>query len=337
MTLTRFAPSPTGYLHLGHAYSALFAFETAKRKDGKFLLRIEDIDPTRCKPEFTEAIFEDLRWLGLSWEEPVRKQSEHMADYAQALAKLHSLGVLYPCACTRADIAREVKESAHAPHLPPHGPDGPIYPGTCRKKVSALEKSELSIWQAQRKAPRPPQEGEGFGVRVESGFKRQTRPLTPTLSPSRGQGSHATLTEPANAISANWRLDIAKALQLTGPLFWHDRDKGRIEAHPEDFGDVVLARKDVPTSYHLSVTVDDHLQGITLVTRGEDLFRATDIHRLLQALLGYETPDYRHHPLLKDASGKRFAKRDKALALRDLRANGATPEQMRQSVLSPPP
>lgn len=275
MPITRFAPSPTGYLHLGHAASALFAFEAARRENGKFLLRIEDIDPTRCKPEYTQAIFEDLHWLGLNWEEPVRKQSEHMEDYAQALNKLHSLGVLYPCICTRSDIAREVEASAHAPHLPPHGPDGPIYPGTCRKR---------------RQFPS----------------------------------------------SANWRLDIAKALQLTGPLYWHDRDKGRIEARPQDFGDIVLARKDIATSYHLSVTVDDHLQGITLVTRGEDLFRPTDIHRLLQALLGYETPEYHHHPLLKDASGKRFAKRDKAVTLRELRASGSTPEQIRLSASSPP-
>jgi glutamyl-Q tRNA(Asp) synthetase len=274
--VTRFAPSPTGYLHLGHAYSALFAFEAARESGGRFLLRIEDIDPVRCRPGFAEAAFEDLRWLGLSWEEPVRRQSEHMADYAEALAKLKAMGLLYPCFCTRRSIEQEAMASAAAPHLALQGPDGPVYPGTCRT-------------------------------------------LAPDERAIRLRGGEA----------ANWRLDAAKALAITGPLFWRDRDAGRIEAAPLDFGDVVLARKDAPTSYHLSVTVDDWLQGVTLVTRGKDLFRATDIHRLLQALLGFDPPCYRHHELLRDASGRRFAKRDGGVTLRALRASGRTAAEVR--------
>ena len=268
---TRFAPSPTGYLHLGHAYSALFAYEAARTEAGRFLLRIEDIDPIRCRPEFAQALFEDLRWLGLTWEEPVRRQSEHMEDYAAALAKLRTMGLLYPCFCTRREIENEVMAAAAAPHLTPQGPDGPVYPGTCRN----LDPEE-----------------------------RARRLL-------RNEG-------------ANWRLDVAKAFAMTGPLYWSDRAAGRVEAAPLDFGDVVLARKDVPASYHLSVTVDDNLQHVTLVTRGKDLFRATDIHRLLQALLGYAVPDYHHHELLTDSTGRRLAKRDRDVTLRALCAAGKT-------------
>lgn len=270
--VTRFAPSPTGYLHLGHAYSALFAFDAARNVAGKFLLRIEDIDPVRCKPEFTEAIFEDLHWLGLMWEKPVRKQSEHLPDYAAALDKLRGVGVLYPCFCTRSEIAEEAARAGHAPH----GVEGTIYPGTCRSLSGDQQAEKLA--------------------------------------------HHKT---------ANWRLDITKAQDITGPLTWHDCVKGVVTVKPEDFGDVVLARKDVPTSYHLSVTVDDHLQGVSLVTRGADLFRATDIHRLLQSLLGYEVPGYHHHALMTDETGRRFAKRDKAVTLRSLRAEGLTAEQVR--------
>jgi glutamyl-Q tRNA(Asp) synthetase len=275
MLITRFAPSPTGYLHLGHAYAALFAYEAARARGGRFLLRIEDIDPVRCKLEFTEAIFEDLRWLGLTWEEPVRRQSQHMDDYAAALAKLKGIGLLYPCFCSRRDIEHEVMASAGAPHLALHGPDGPVYPGSCRNL--------------------------GDDERAER--LRRTE--------------------------ANWRLDVAKAFAMTGPLSWSDRTAGRVEASPLDFGDVVLARKDAPTSYHLSVTVDDCLQGVTLVTRGKDLFRATDIHRLLQALLGYPAPEYHHHELVTDAGGRRFAKRDKAVTLRALRAIGMSAAEAR--------
>ena len=275
MTITRFAPSPTGYLHIGHAFSALFAYETVRRAGGTFLLRIEDIDPVRCKPEFTTAIFEDLGWLGLIWPEPVRRQSEHLADYQKAVDHLRGLGVLYPCFCTRRAIADEAAAAGHAPHLPVTGPDGVVYPGTCRHLSNAERAEKLSEYGA-----------------------------------------------------ANWRLDVAKALTITGALTWRDGRDEVVLARPQDFGDVVLARKDVPTSYHLSVTVDDHLQGITLVTRGDDLHRATDIHRLLQALLGYESPCYRHHPLLRDEQGQRYAKRDKAVTLRALRDAGQTPEAL---------
>ncbi|MFA5041008.1 MAG: tRNA glutamyl-Q(34) synthetase GluQRS [Bdellovibrionales bacterium] len=270
MPTTRFAPSPTGYLHLGHAYSALFASRAAE--GGKFLLRIEDIDPIRCKSEFTEAIFEDLQWLGLKWEEPVRRQSEHIAEYAAALSVLRKNGLIYPCFCTR----REIEEEAQKSGVAPHAEDGTIiYPGTCR-----------------------------------------------CLSDSEQSAKLAKVSE------VNWRLDVAAATRLTGSLCWHDRMRGKVEAHPEIFGDVILARKDVPTSYHLSVAVDDHMQGVTLVTRGEDLFASTHIHRLLQALLGYEAPEYFHHEIMKDPSGRRYAKRDKSVTLRNLREQGVLPEEI---------
>ncbi len=280
MIITRFAPSPTGLLHLGHAHSALFAWNEAKKKHGQFLLRIEDIDPVRCKDSFVDDLKGDLRWLGLTWEEPVRKQSEHMTDYQAALARLRDRGLIYPCFCTRREIEDEAASAGHAPHLPVEGPDGPVYPGIC-KNLSEAERQE----------------------------KIETRG-TPV-----------------------WRLDMEKACAMAGPLKWHDRSKGEVAAHPEVFGDVVLARKDVPTSYHLSVTVDDHLQGVTLVTRGEDLFRATDVHVLLQKLLGYETPEYHHHKLLTDENGKRFAKRDRSVTLKSLREQGCSPEEVRRMAM----
>jgi glutamyl-Q tRNA(Asp) synthetase len=274
--MTRFAPSPTGELHIGHAFSALAAYDAAQAEDGRFLLRIEDIDVTRCRPEYEEAIFRDLAWLGLTWEIPVRRQSEHFDDYSAALRTLEEMGVLYPCFCTRAEIAAEIARSPAAPH----GPEGPLYPGTCR----ALDASE----RARRIAA-----GEAHAV----------------------------------------RLDVAAAMaRVATPLTWHDRHAGMVIAQPESLGDVVLARKDVPTSYHLAVTVDDHLQGITLVVRGEDLFSATHIHRLLQALLGLDTPDYAHHHLLLDEQGKRFAKRDRAKTLASLREEGVTPDALREQL-----
>ena len=266
--VTRFAPSPTGYLHVGHAFAALFA----RAAGGRFLLRMEDIDEGRCRPEFEAAILEDLRWLGLDWEEPIRRQSEHMADYAAALQTLDAGGLLYPCFCTRKDIRAEIAAAGHAPH----GPDGPLYPGTCR---------HLSPDERRRRQD----SGAPFAL----------------------------------------RLDMEKAIAAAGhALTWTDRDRGCITADPAQFGDVVLARKDIPTSYHLAVTVDDHLQGITLVTRAEDLFPATHVHRLLQAVLGLDTPDYQHHGLLTDETGKRFAKRDHAPTLRALREAGNTPENV---------
>ena len=275
--VTRFAPSPTGRLHLGHAFSALFAFDAAMAEDGRFLLRIEDIDAGRCRPEFEQAIYDDLAWLGLRWETPVRRQSEHMVDYAAALNRLSEQELIYPCFCTRADIAAEVARAGAAPH----GPEGPVYPGICRG---------LS-------------EGERI-ARIDAGVP------------------HAL------------RLDMAAAVRRAGPLTWRDRALGEVAARPEAHGDVVLARKDVPTSYHLSATVDDAIQGVTLVARGADLVPATDVHRLLQALLGLETPLYHHHPLVRDGEGRRLAKSDGDMALAALRSAGSTPDDIRRMARS---
>ncbi len=272
MIVTRFAPSPTGYLHVGHVASALTGWRAAQEAGGRFLLRIEDIDATRCRPEFERAIYEDLAWLGLTWEEPVRRQSQHMADYAAALGQLDRLGVLYPCFCTRQEIAAEIAAAANAPH----GPDGPLYPGTCRA---------LPV--------------DGRAARMARG--------------------------PPYAL----RLNAAAAAALTGPLSWQEEDGGTVAVEPGKLGDAVLARKEVATSYHLAVTVDDALQGVTLVTRGEDLFHATHLHRLLQALLGLAAPRYRHHMLLTGADGRRLAKRDASLTVRSLRAAGRTPSELR--------
>jgi glutamyl-Q tRNA(Asp) synthetase len=257
---TRFAPSPTGYLHLGHAYAAVNAWRRARNAGGRFLLRLEDIDPTRCHPDFAAAIQDDLRWLGVDWDGPVRVQSACLLDYRAVLDHLAARGLVYPCFCTRADIAAS---SAAA-----HGPDGtPVYPGTCRT-LSASERQE----------------------RIEAGERYALR------------------------------LDMQQAGQ---PGLWFEEEgEGRIPCHPEAFGDVVLARKDAPASYTLCVTHDDAAQGITLVTRGEDLKAATSVQRVLQAVMGWPTPGYAHHRLLVDATGKRLAKRDRSLTLRALRADG---------------
>jgi glutamyl-Q tRNA(Asp) synthetase len=272
-TVTRFAPSPTGLLHLGHAYSAMFA--QAAAGGGRFLLRIEDIDQGRCRPAFEAAIFEDLAWLGLTWEQPVRRQSRHMAEYGAALARLEHDGLLYPCFCTRAEIQREIAAADSAPHLVKMGPDGPLYPGTCRR---------LPMHTRQQ--------------RIDAG--------TPYAL----------------------RLDIEAARNLAGPLAWHDELRGETPATPEIFGDIVLARKDTPASYHLACTWDDALQGVTLVTRGEDLLAATHIHRLLQALWKLPVPRYRHHPLITDAAGRKFSKRDQAPTLQALRERGKSPQDV---------
>jgi glutamyl-Q tRNA(Asp) synthetase len=268
MIVTRFAPSPTGHLHLGHAHAALFAWRRARAAGGRFLLRIEDIDRARCREEFVAGILEDLAWLGLDWDGDVRRQSAHFADYRAALARLDARGLLYPCFCTRADIARA--QSA------PHGPEGPVYPGTCRDLAPEARRRRIEA-------------GEAYA----------------------------------------WRLDTARAVAETGPLAWFDQAAGEVAADPRALGDVVLARKDIPASYHLAVTVDDAIQGVTLVTRGRDLFAATHIHRLLQALLGLPAPRWHHHALLTDAAGKRFAKRDRAPTLEALRESGRTPEEVR--------
>lgn len=276
MLRTRFAPSPTGLLHLGHAHSALFARRQAEAGGGECLLRIEDIDIGRCRPEFEVALKEDLAWLGLTWAEPVRRQSEHMADYRAALDRLSGEGLLYPCFCTRRDIADEIARSGVAPHLMPMGPDGPLYPGICR----ALSDDERD-------------------ARIAAG------------------------------VPYALRLDVTKAMARVGTLEWHDRARGRFVATPEIHGDAVLARKDVATSYHLSVVVDDALQSVTLVTRGEDLLPATHLHRLLQALLELPVPDYHHHGLLTDEAGRRLAKRDDARSLRSYREAGLSRAEVR--------
>jgi glutamyl-Q tRNA(Asp) synthetase len=273
--VTRFAPSPTGRLHLGHAYSALFAEHAARQEGGRFLLRIEDIDRSRCRPEFESGIYEDLGWLGLSWEKPVRRQSDHLADYGAALDHLAADGFLYPCFCSRKEIAAEI---ARAPSAPQSG-EGPVYPGTCRTLGASERTARIA-------------EGKAYAL----------------------------------------RLNVAAGLAASGPLHWHDLDRGRIDADPGLLGDVVLGRRDAPASYHLAVSVDDHLQGVSLVTRGEDLLPATHIHRLLQALLKLETPAYRHHRLLANDRGERLAKRDGAQALAALRAAGADPAQLRTSL-----
>lgn len=261
MIVTRFAPSPTGYLHLGHAFAAW----TAARAGERFLLRIEDLDQGRAREEFVAGIFEDLAWLGLSWEEPVLRQSRRMAAYRDALARLSPF--TYPCFCTRKEIAEEIARAVEAPH----GPDGPLYPGTCRH----LSTDERAARIAQ---------GDAFAL----------------------------------------RLDAAKAAATVGPLSFTEH--GHIHAvDPLLFGDVVLARKDMPASYHLAVVVDDAFQGVTLVTRGEDLLPAAHVQRLLQALLGYPEPAYAHHRLILDKDGRKFSKRDKSVTLRDLRAAGITP------------
>ena len=261
MIVTRFAPSPTGLLHLGHAFAAI----TAAESGDDFLLRIEDLDRGRSRDDFIEAIYLDLKWLGLSWDEPVLRQSRRSHAYAAALEKLAALGVTYPCVCTRKDIADEIARAGEAQH----GPDGPLYPGTCRH-----------------------------------------------LADAPGDKPHVL------------RLDAARAASLAGPLSF--REHGKVQAvDPLRFGDIVLARKDLPAAYHLAVVLDDAHQGVTLVTRGEDLFAATHVQRLLQALLGLPEPAYAHHRLVLDETGKKFSKRDQSVTLTELRASGATPSDVR--------
>ncbi len=277
--VTRFAPSPTGRLHLGHAYAALFAAHLAAAvSGGRFLVRLEDLDQGRSRPEFEDGIFEDLAWLGLTWETPVLRQSARASAYGEAVARLSALGLVYPCFCTRKDIQAEIERSASAPH----GPDGPLYPGLCR----GLDRDEAE-------------------TRIAAGE-------TPAL-----------------------RLDMAKALDTVArPIGFHELgtgpagETGSVPADPALFGDIVLVRKDAPASYHLSVVVDDADQGVTLVTRGQDLFQATSVHRLLQVLLGLPEPHYWHHGLVTDGQGRRLAKRDGARSLAALRDAGQTPGQI---------
>ena len=278
----RFAPSPNGYLHLGHAFSALLNLDLARQTGGRLLLRIEDIDMTRCKPEFETAIYEDLTWLGIVWDEPVRRQSEHLADYREALEKLSAQNLVFPSFETRAEIAKLVAQREASGRWP-RDPDGaPLYPGTA-KLLSSDERARLL-------------------------------------------GSDAPYA---------LRLDMAAACARAGDLFWAehgegpDGEIGAVAARPEAWGDVVLARKETPTSYHLSVVVDDALQGVTEVVRGQDLFWSTSVHRLLQRLLGLPRPTYRHHRLILDAAGRKLSKSTEATGLRELRAGGARPADIR--------
>ena len=281
--VTRFAPSPSGFLHLGHAYSAWFAERIAKEADGKFLLRLENIDHNRCSLEYEEAILEDLSWLGLEWQQPIRRQSNHMAEYALELAKLTDLGLVYPCFCSRKQIRSEIKMVNVAPHEKFISKLGPIYPGTCRKIKSNDSKR-----------------------RVASGVPY--------------------------ALRLNMKKAINLALLKHKNLYWVDQDAGIQPAIPEVFGDVVLARKDNPTSYHLSVVIDDANQGVNFITRGEDLRDVTHIHCLLQALLDFEWPIYHFHRVLVDSNGKRLSKRNKSLTLRKLREDGLTVGEVKNMI-----
>ncbi len=275
---TRFAPSPTGHLHLGHAFSAWCGWRRARQANGRFLVRLEDIDPNRCRPEFAASILEDLAWLGLDWDGEVRVQSQHLPAYQATLDHLAGMGLLYPCFCTRADIQREVAASAAAPH----GPDGaPLYPGTCRRLSPAEREDRIAA-------------GEKFALRLD--------------------------------MQAAYRPGLTYHEEGQGQPGWEPGC--RLPCHPERFGDVVLARKDAPASYHLCVTHDDALQGITLVTRGVDLQPATDLHRLLQTLMGWPEPGYAHHHLLTDDTGRRLAKRDRAATLRAMREAGVAPAEI---------
>lgn len=277
---TRFAPSPTGFLHLGHVAAALFGWRYAQ-EGGAWLIRLEDIDPQRCRPDFAINLLDDLAWLGLHSAEPVLRQSERMAAYGQTLARLQALGVLYPCFCTRSDIQRERAGMLSAPHTAPDG--SAVYPGTCRN-LSDAERAR----------------------RIEAG-----QPYVLRLDMARAC-EHARQRQ-----GAQW------------PLCYHDLQRGAVTCMPERFGDVVLARRDVPASYHLCVSHDDAAQGITLVTRGEDLRPATDLHRLLQALMGWPAPAYAFHPLLCDAQGRRLAKRAGARSIRSMREEGLSPEAVK--------
>lgn len=283
--ILRFAPSPNGYLHLGHAYSALLNFDLAREFGGRLLLRIEDIDPERCRSEYEDASYEDLRWLGVTWTESVRRQSQHFNDYAAALAELEAQGLLYPSFESRSELSAMVAERERRGHWP-RDPDGvPIYPGGARKMPAAE--------RARRRAA-----GEPFTL----------------------------------------RLAMDAAVARAGALGWTETgagphgQSGRINAAPQMWGDVVLARKDTPASYHLAAVVDDALQSVTDVVRGQDLFWSTGIHRLLQTLLGLPEPTYHHHKLILDDEGRKLSKSTRATGLRELRAGGAIPADIRRMV-----
>ena len=281
----RFAPSPNGHLHLGHAYSALLNFDLARQSGGRLLLRIEDIDPIRCRPEFEAAIYEDLAWLGIVWERPVRRQSAHLSDYRAALAQLSAQDLVFPSFESRAEIGRLVTQR-EANGIWPRDPDGaPLYPGAA-KLLSSSERARL----------------------LESGAPYALR------------------------------LDMAAAIARAGDLTWIERGEGphggtgHVAAGPQAWGDIIVARKETPTSYHLSVVVDDALQGVTDVVRGQDLFYATSVHRLLQRLLDLPEPSYRHHHLILNDIGQKLSKSSRSTGLRELRAAGAAPADIRRIV-----
>ncbi|MCW5696246.1 MAG: tRNA glutamyl-Q(34) synthetase GluQRS [Bauldia sp.] len=276
----RFAPSPNGMLHLGHAYSALLNDRLAREAGGRLLLRIEDIDRERCRPEYEAAMLEDLAWLGIAFETPPRRQSEHMADYAAALDTLDVLGLTYPAFLSRAEIAATVAAAEARGRPWPRDPDGaPLYPGTDRE-LGASEAAE----------------------RIAGGALYATR------------------------------LRMERSVDMVGALSWDEAGEGDVDADPAAWGDVILARREMPTSYHLSVVVDDALQGVTDVVRGADLRAATAVHRLLQDLLGLPAPRYRHHRLITDAAGRKLSKSDRDTGLAELRAAGVTPTEVRRMV-----
>ncbi|MEO1039851.1 MAG: tRNA glutamyl-Q(34) synthetase GluQRS [Pseudomonadota bacterium] len=288
--ITRFAPSPTGLLHLGHAFSALTTSDAARGSGGRLLLRIEDIDTGRCKPRFEAAMIEDLAWIGLRWETPVRRQSEHLDAYRAVLKALAEQGLVYRCFKTRKEIAEDI---ARAPHAPGEGPEGVIYPGPSEPLSAAEETARL-------------ERGEAFAWRLSIAACR-------------------------DALGARFdQLDFIEDGE--GP----DGEHGEVRARPDLLGDVILGRKDVGVSYHIACTHDDALQGVTDIIRGQDLFFATHLHRLLQALMDWPAPRHRHHRLILDADGRRLAKRDKAATLAALRVAGVTPAELRERVGLPP-
>ena len=299
---TRFAPSPTGRLHLGHAFSAIQAHDLARERGGRFLLRIEDIDGTRSRHEHVRAILEDLAWLGLAWDGAVTFQSQRLDLYQAALDRLKAASLAYPCFCTRAEISREIAAAGSAPH----GPDGPIYPGNCR-------------WLTNEERTRRMGEPHAWRLDMAKALA-SARSVTPSHFNGLPAGLRNTGQDETRHVPANLR--APECPEHDRELPWHDELAGAQIAGPAAFGDVVLARKDAPSSYHLAVTVDDAAQGVTHVVRGRDLFAATHVHRLLQALLGLPTPTYRHHPLLTDAEGNRLAKRSGSPSLEALRLAG---------------
>ena len=268
---TRFAPSPTGHMHLGHVFSALFAYEAAKKLGGKFILRIEDIDAQRSSKLFEDSIYEDLDWLEINFSKEIRYQSEHMQDYKAAINELLKLDMVYPCFCSRSEIKAEILRAGNAPHKE----DYSVYPGTCRRLSLEDRKDKME-----------------------------------------------------QNLSYAWRLNIRAASKKFGNLFWDDMRLGKHTVPVGIIGDIVLARKDIPTSYHLSATLDDHIQRIGLVTRGEDLVNATHIHKILQTLLGLKSPKYLHHPLILDSNGVRLSKRTRAQTIKSLKASGLKREDV---------